>query len=238
MNTGIYKITNNQTGSVYVGSSENLNKRIPKHFYELRKGKHVNNKLQKDFNIFGEENFIVSIILYCEKSELIEYEQFFVNTLDPFYNIWKEDVNSKKGVLGQKYKNSISKYLGVSYNGTYRKWTTQISFQNKLIWVGEYDIELDAAVAYDRKAIELFGSKAILNFDIDFSTNYILEKKEFSSKYRGVVYAKRDKSWRAEIRKDNVRYYLGSFENEIDPAKAYDLAAIRLYGNKARLNFP
>jgi AP2 domain len=58
------------------------------------------------------------------------------------------------------------------------------------------------------------------------------------SKYKGVRYDKRRKKWIAEIYHKGKRYYLGSFDNEIEAARAYDARARILFGPYARLNFP
>lgn len=57
-----------------------------------------------------------------------------------------------------------SRFKGVSYRPAQNKWTAQIMFQRKLIYLGFYANEEDAARAYDAKAIELFGEFARTNF--------------------------------------------------------------------------
>jgi AP2 domain len=71
------------------------------------------------------------------------------------------------------------------------------------------------------------------------SQNMINRRKRAntSSEYKGVYWDKSRLSWCARIYKDYTCYYLGSFLNEVDAAKAYDKAAIRLHGEFARLNF-
>lgn len=57
-----------------------------------------------------------------------------------------------------------------------------------------------------------------------------------SSKYKGV---RRDKSrWRSEIGYKERRINLGSFDKEVDAARAYDDAARKIYGELAATNFP
>jgi hypothetical protein len=63
-------------------------------------------------------------------------------------------------------------------------------------------------------------------------------RKKTSSKYIGVSFRKREKKWRALICRNRKNISLGSFENEIDAAKAYDKAARKYFGEFARLNFP
>ncbi|MHC4260562.1 MAG: hypothetical protein ACYSTF_09170 [Planctomycetota bacterium] len=65
-------------------------------------------------------------------------------------------------------KNSSSRYKGVTRNRRRRKstgsWRAQIRFNGKLRHLGIFKNEVDAAVAYDRKAVELFRDFAWLNF--------------------------------------------------------------------------
>jgi hypothetical protein len=54
------------------------------------------------------------------------------------------------------------------------------------------------------------------------------------SKYKGVT--KQKNRYRAEIRKNNVHYYLGSFIEEHDAAISYNNKATELFGKFARIN--
>src|SRR5688572_19860528 len=57
-----------------------------------------------------------------------------------------------------------------------------------------------------------------------------------SSKYLGVYYSKRDKLWKAKVRKNRTPYNLGYFESEVEAARAYNVKAIELHGEFANLN--
>lgn len=64
----------------------------------------------------------------------------------------------------RKRKNNSSKYKGVYFLKT-NKWIAQIHFDNKSIHLGLFDDELEAAQAYDKKAIELFREFAKTNIN-------------------------------------------------------------------------
>lgn len=57
-------------------------------------------------------------------------------------------------------KNSSSKYLGVSWDKINKKWTAQITINSKTTHIGRFHKETDAADAYNKKAIEVFGQFA------------------------------------------------------------------------------
>jgi hypothetical protein len=58
---------------------------------------------------------------------------------------------------------ATSKFVGVCWNKSCKKWNAYISFNRKSINLGLYLNEEDAAIARNKKAIELFGEFANLN---------------------------------------------------------------------------
>lgn len=59
-----------------------------------------------------------------------------------------------------------------------------------------------------------------------------------SSKHRGVKPSSNGKRWLSRIYHDSKPILLGTHDTEEQAARAYDAAAIRLFGPDARLNFP
>lgn len=61
-------------------------------------------------------------------------------------------------------RNKTSKFCGVSRHQKQQKWQAGLELFGKHIHLGSYEIEADAARAYDEAAIKYFGSFAQLNF--------------------------------------------------------------------------
>lgn len=68
--------------------------------------------------------------------------------------------------------------------------------------------------------------------------NALNRKKNINnvSGFKGVSWFKHSQKWRAQIQYKKIVYYLGSYENPIDAAKAYNKAAIKFHGEFANLN--
>lgn len=112
LKSGIYKITNIVNKKVYIGSASFLNKRKGNHFDKLKTNKHYNKKLQNAFNKYGNENFIWELIEYCEKSNLITREQYYLDTI-LFAQEYIRKENKKFEELGYNISPLASSRLGV-----------------------------------------------------------------------------------------------------------------------------
>jgi len=110
MKSGIYQILDKINKKSYIGSSSNLNKRYKQHFNSLIKNKHYNDYLQYSFNKHGIENFEYKILCKCPELELINLEQYYIDTLKPEYNAVK--VAGK--TTGYKFTEKQRKYQSES----------------------------------------------------------------------------------------------------------------------------
>lgn len=66
--------------------------------------------------------------------------------------------------------------------------------------------------------------------------NQRIWKKAKSSKYKGVHFHKRDNVWTAYIHLNGKHIHIGSYQNEIEAAIAYNQKAVSLFGEFAYLN--
>jgi len=77
---GIYAITNNQTGQVYIGQSINLNERLAQHKRDLRRGSCCNQRLQRAWNKYGSEAFSFDCIeIVPVQEDLAKREQHWID---------------------------------------------------------------------------------------------------------------------------------------------------------------
>jgi hypothetical protein len=60
--------------------------------------------------------------------------------------------------------NHTSKYRGVHWHIRDKVWQSKIYSGGKSYFIGYFKDEIEAALSYDIKAIELLGSESILNF--------------------------------------------------------------------------
>lgn len=62
-----------------------------------------------------------------------------------------------------RYDKKTSKHKGVCWYKPYKKWRSRINYNKKEINIGYFKTEKEASKAYNKKAIELFGSFAYIN---------------------------------------------------------------------------
>lgn len=84
----VYKIENKKTGDIYVGSTINYANRIAVHKYKMKHGFNSAHRLYIDGANLGASSFSFSIIeLVNDESILLDREQFYINKINPQYNV-------------------------------------------------------------------------------------------------------------------------------------------------------
>jgi len=85
--SGIYKIQSLlKPNRFYIGSSEHIKRRWQKHIQDLLRNKHHSPKLQYHFNKYGFTDFVLIILEPCFKEFLLIREQYYLDSLIPYFN--------------------------------------------------------------------------------------------------------------------------------------------------------
>jgi len=116
---GIYIIRNILTNDCYVGSAVNLRRRAQKHIRELNYKRHHSIILQNSWNKNGDINFVFEIVEIVEnKQNLLNREQFYLDTLKPKYNICPIAGSH----LGKKMSDATKKKMSDAKKGEKAFW--------------------------------------------------------------------------------------------------------------------
>jgi hypothetical protein len=133
-----------------------------------------------------------------------------------------------------KRSNLTSQFKGVHKLG--EKWIASIHPEYTTQYLGTYDTEEMAAAAYNASARVFFGEFAVLNAVDEILEKQFPARKVKKSKYRGVYWVEKNQKWKVAIRHENRTRNIGAFATEREAALAFNKAAIRVRGEKAKLN--
>jgi hypothetical protein len=106
--------------------------------------------------IFDNEECAAAAYDYYAKDFFGEYS--CLNNVDIPKEVWEKSILSK----GRSPK-FTSQHRGVIFDKSRGKWRAEAKKDGKKYFAGRYETEKEAALAYNKKAIELFGDKAVLN---------------------------------------------------------------------------
>ncbi len=153
---------------------------------------------------------------------------------------------SQHGAYSRKTSGTSSQFKGVSFcaprgiRGGDGCWAAHIKFDQKKRHLGHYATEMDAAWRYNLESVKLFGECSKLNvLPLDFLASKpgpTLFIGRGHSKYRGVTWHKAMKKWMAYVCVGVERKHISYHANELDAARAYNENALRIKGDKAKLN--
>jgi len=105
---GIYKIQSKLfPNRIYIGSAVDFKSRWQLHLSDLAKNKHHSGKLQNHVNKYGIDDLIFVLIEPCFPHYLITREQYYIDTLIPYFNVCKK----AGSCLGRKISDQQKKRL-------------------------------------------------------------------------------------------------------------------------------
>lgn len=214
MKSGIYQIVNRVNGHSYIGSAIDISGRFRTHKSSLKRNKHHSIYLQRAWNKYGEDNFEFNTLENCEKEHLIKREQYYLNELNPEYNICKIAGNSM-GVKHSKESN-LKKSLNHAFKGKYGKEHPssiplyQYDEEGKFIREWENAVEVEKEKGFDSGNIR----KSVKN-------RWLFYNSFWSYEYYGEVYEDvPKKNDRRKTKKPILQYSLEGFLiKEWDSAK-------------------
>ena len=112
--SGVYRWVNTLTGDTYVGSAVSLSKRFSV-YYSTKSVKEVlsrsRSKILSALLKYGYSAFRLEILEYCEPSQTIIREQYYLDLLEPEYNILRIASSSLGNILSEETKLKISDSL-------------------------------------------------------------------------------------------------------------------------------
>lgn len=116
---GIYCIENLVNNKKYIGQSVDIYGRFSKHKSSLNNDSHDNDYLQKSWRKYGEKNFKFYIIELCERNQLDDMENYYIDlyqtTIRDFgYNL--KSGGQAHNVVCQEVRQKISNAIRQSYD--------------------------------------------------------------------------------------------------------------------------
>ena len=125
--------------------------------------------VRKDKNTFyavrdiGVDGRRIALFMHCSIMNGKGVDHRDRNGLNNQKNNLRFCTNQENCMNRRKQENMTSIYKGVSFYKPTSKWHTQIKISGKVIHLGYFVSEVDAANAYNAKAIELFREFANIN---------------------------------------------------------------------------
>ncbi len=104
------------------------------------------------------------IIMGLYSDDGMEIDHKNLNRLDNRKTNLRICTRSQNMANKRPIKNKTSAYKGVWIEQKANKWKSTVGYKSKKFHLGYFDNEIEAAIAYDKKAKELFGEYARLNF--------------------------------------------------------------------------
>jgi len=110
--SGIYMWINTINGKRYVGSSSDLQRRFSAYFSVAYLTTYPNIILHRAFLKYGHSVFSLHILEYCDKSDLLIREKYYIDLYKPKYNIIQNP--TVPNMLGRKHSPETIEKMSVS----------------------------------------------------------------------------------------------------------------------------
>ena len=134
-----------------------------------------------------------------------------------------------------------SKYKGVTWRKNRKRWVAQILVDGKHKYLGSYESEDEAAIAYNDAVIEYWDGNGYLNKigkDDRKERDYITYKSRLNKRNKNKFYGliSNRNTIGSKICYQSKEYFIGNFKDKKRAALAFNKCSIFLYGNNTKLN--
>jgi hypothetical protein len=137
--------------------------RVSQHRWGVEKGKNTFYALsRRKYETAGQNLRMHRLVVECPPDMLIDHRNG--NGLDNQKQNLRICTNTQNMQNQRKQHRGSNTYKGAYWEPGRRRWRASIAVNGKTMHLGHYATEEEAARAYDRKAIELFGDFARINF--------------------------------------------------------------------------
>lgn len=151
-----------------------------------------------------------------------------------------------RGLWRRPKSNSSSKYKGVCWDKSRKKWRADINVNKKTIFLGSFIKEADAGRAYNEAVYKFYKGKAFIN-DIGMDNRipikqYKTHKNQNNTRggrsgYKGVYQSQKNKElFEVCISFSKKTKFVSTFKNIEQAALVYNKCIYYLYGEDAILN--
>ena len=113
-------------------------------------------------DVFGKTVYMHRVIMNATKGIQVDHKNH--DTLDNRRANLRLATRFQNQHNAKRRSDSFSQYKGVSWHKRIKKWIVGIKLNNHRYHLGYFISEIEAALAYDKKAKELFGEFAHTNF--------------------------------------------------------------------------
>lgn len=211
--TGIYQIQSKiKPERIYIGSAVNIRERWHNHLSFLKRGDHASIKLQNHFNKYGKDDLIFTILIGCDKEDLLTSEQFYLDSKIHWFNICQIAGNSLGTKRTEEIKKKISERLkGNKYN-LGRRWKMSeegkqnVSNGRKGVRMSEearkHISEIRKEYYKTERGIAIINNLAVINKGHKYGLGKKLSeetKRKISESETGIKNANYGKKWPLEV---------------------------------------
>ena len=118
----------------------------------------------KNYYMNNKKVYLHRYLTNAKKGEIVDHINEGTNDISNHTNDNLRIASASENSHNRKKKNGCSsEFYGVDFQKKKNKWRSRVRKDGKEYCAGEYLTELDAAKAYNKKALEIYGDKAKLN---------------------------------------------------------------------------